>query len=505
MIKPGRNDLCPCGSGLKFKKCCVTLQRTPAATGTTRVTDTVRQRDAGLLKLKYTAESLLLALFEHSEKYYSPYAVIRAWETMTRNTELLMDAEVFPEVETLFPYWFLHDWRPDEVRTLNTGKPEPGQPVAMHYLHTLGRRVTALERRIIEAIDLSYFSYYRVLDYQPGHSVTFDDLMTGKQHVMFDLQYFADLDPGMVFYMRLLTVDGHTIPYGHGPLSIREQYLDDIQVLHRHLAKTYTDLPESPDSVPLLDPEDLRGEEPALRELYFNIRRQDDENAGRMWPTVDNEIKMGRLRYALNCQPNEALFALASLSGFDALDLLDFDAIYDKDDVLISIYVPWYDHEDPENPSWDSDTLADIYIDQDWIDVDISAVEMLDEIEAEITLRLGDLARLKSSDEVSFSEVLDEFEQFDDPDDPLMDSPASLIPILEDQTTFNQYSEDDWKKWMDDELAELGGISPREAVRTKEGREALEAMLAEFEDLADRHRWIYPTLKMIRRTLGLQD
>jgi hypothetical protein len=30
MAKPGRNDLCPCGSGLKYKKCCEGKQRTGA-------------------------------------------------------------------------------------------------------------------------------------------------------------------------------------------------------------------------------------------------------------------------------------------------------------------------------------------------------------------------------------------------------------------------------------------------------------------------------------------
>lgn len=30
MAKPGRNDLCPCGSGRKFKKCCEAKQRTGA-------------------------------------------------------------------------------------------------------------------------------------------------------------------------------------------------------------------------------------------------------------------------------------------------------------------------------------------------------------------------------------------------------------------------------------------------------------------------------------------
>ncbi|WP_193853093.1 hypothetical protein [Orrella marina] len=480
-------------------------QTTPARTDVTEMADTAGKRDAGLAKLKRTAESLLFALFEHADMYYASDSVVRAWETMTLDAELMMDKDVFPEVETLFPHWFLHDWRPDEVRLLETGNAEPEQPVAEHYLQTRGRSVAALERRIIEAIDRSYFSYYRVLDYQTGHSVMFDDLMTGKQHVVHDLQYFVDLEPGMVFYMRLLTVDGNTIPYGLGPLIIRAHWLDDIQKLHIHLAMTHTGLSDSPDTLPLLDPEVLREEEPTLRKLYFSIRRKDDESYGRMWPSIYDEFKITQIIYSLNCQPYEALDALASLSGFDVSDLMEFDAVYDDDDNLVYVYIPWFDHEDPDNPSWDSDTLADIYIDQDGITVNMNSIEMLDEIETEITSLLGDLARLESSGEVVIPEIFDESDFLDDAYDPLIDSLPSLTRSLNNQTAFDRNAEDYWEKWMDDKLPELGGITPREASRTKEGCQALNVMLAEFEDLAKRHIWIRPVIEMLRRKLGLTD
>ncbi|MBI3050027.1 MAG: SEC-C domain-containing protein [Acidobacteria bacterium] len=31
MAKPGRNDLCPCGSGRKYKKCCESKERSRAS------------------------------------------------------------------------------------------------------------------------------------------------------------------------------------------------------------------------------------------------------------------------------------------------------------------------------------------------------------------------------------------------------------------------------------------------------------------------------------------
>lgn len=52
MRKPGRNDPCPCGSGLKFKRCCLTKRE--AVPGYSR-----EERGLGLARLARFAERVL--------------------------------------------------------------------------------------------------------------------------------------------------------------------------------------------------------------------------------------------------------------------------------------------------------------------------------------------------------------------------------------------------------------------------------------------------------------
>ena len=41
---------------------------------------------------------------------------------------------------------------------------------------------------------------------------------------------------------------------------------------------------------------------------------------------------------------------------------------------------------------------------------------------------------------------------------------------------------DHWEGWVDDKIPALGGLTPREAVKTSDGRESVEALLQSAEE-----------------------
>src|SRR5690606_16309432 len=136
-----------------------------------------------------------------------------------------------------------------------------------------GRSISAIERRVIDAVNQSHYSFHQVVEHQAGQKVTFIDLLTTTQNTVLALEDFDDAKPGDIFYMRLVTVDGHTIPYGQRPLFIDEHYLPEIEQLRRELGLFSSDSAPASGTPPALYPQTLHDDESALRSLYFSIRR----------------------------------------------------------------------------------------------------------------------------------------------------------------------------------------------------------------------------------------
>jgi hypothetical protein len=86
--KTGRNDLCPCGSGQKFKKCCLSKQHSP-------VSSLVWQ------KMRRVEGELMPILLEHATKYYGREAIEEAWDEFSLWVDLPMDSDS-PDFEMTF-------------------------------------------------------------------------------------------------------------------------------------------------------------------------------------------------------------------------------------------------------------------------------------------------------------------------------------------------------------------------------------------------------------------
>ena len=67
-----------------------------------------------------------------------------------------------------------------------------------------------------------------------------------------------------------------------------------------------------------------------------------------------------------------------------------------------------------------------------------------------------------------------------------------------------QMSERHWDAWLDTRLPVLGNRTPRQAARTPDGRERLQALLAEFAWTAERTpNAMSPDVPALRARLGL--
>lgn len=81
-MKTGRNDPCPCGSGKKYKHCCMHLDR-------------VRSTSPQWRRMERVAEKLSGRLATHAERFYGPDWLTDAWRDFTLGDGPPFDEDAF--------------------------------------------------------------------------------------------------------------------------------------------------------------------------------------------------------------------------------------------------------------------------------------------------------------------------------------------------------------------------------------------------------------------------
>lgn len=136
---------------------------------------------------------------------------------------------------------------------------------------------------------------------------------------------------------------------------------------------------------------------------------------------------------------------------------------------------------------WDNTTLGTLDIDGDRLQVQVNSNRRASRIEREIVKRLGPDAVLESRTADPVEKLL--AERKDTPRDRLADlEQEQLQQQPEVQEFLRQQGERHWETWLDTQLPALGNRTPRQAARTSEGRERLEALFAEFAWMGERER-----------------
>ena len=162
-MKLGRNDPCPCGSGKKYKHCCLNAGTAQAAAPA----DLTWRRMRGLLDgfpdemLRFTAQA------------YGRLAVHEAWDEFTGFDNLELDPNT-PLMQLFMP-WFFNCWAPDPVDTEVVNKSLHDVIPTKAYLATKRRRLDPLLLRYLESLLTAPFTFFEVLTCNPGTGMTLCD------------------------------------------------------------------------------------------------------------------------------------------------------------------------------------------------------------------------------------------------------------------------------------------------------------------------------------------
>ena len=152
-------------------------------------------------------------MLKYADRYYGSSTVAEAWDEFSLWSDVPLDPESEPEVESAFIPWFVFNWVPGNAEV---GEAEHlrEMPIALHYLEHEQSRIDFFHRRFIEAICSQPYSFFVVTDLDPGNGMTLKDLFLSGETYVHERQAKAMLAKGSIIYSRIIDMDGDAIMVG---------------------------------------------------------------------------------------------------------------------------------------------------------------------------------------------------------------------------------------------------------------------------------------------------
>jgi hypothetical protein len=194
--KQGRNELCSCGSGLKYKKCCLAKE-------SARFTYSFDERLSASKKLLRFTEKYLGKEDEDAFIYFFDQVPDDA---LTTDHEL--DEEWDKIGEAIYDDWFFFDqYFPEGDRVVDR-------------VLSQDRSITSGERTYLEVMRDSCLKFYETLDVVPGVSIVFQDVLDGSTVQVHEKMGSQHIKKGDFLFLRIVSagvsgqpeIDGSCLP-----------------------------------------------------------------------------------------------------------------------------------------------------------------------------------------------------------------------------------------------------------------------------------------------------
>jgi SEC-C motif/Protein of unknown function (DUF2384) len=478
--KIGRNDPCPCGSGKKYKHCCLP--------GYAPSIDHVwaRQHEESD---RLTREITRFALRKFGERIYE------AWQDFNMRDDPKPLEEAADERQIFMPY-FLFQWNPGARSTTARGQ---GGVVARWYMLEKSKQLTAMERMFLDQATTQPLSFYEVVWNEPGERVGVWDVLIGGETGVIEQSGSQNLRPGDLLFAQIwhepeLCVFGSSAPIRIPP-DKKIEVIELRKKLKRKIAKQNR----------YLTPHDLLRYADLIRASYLDIR-------DRLFlpPVLCNTDGDPLLFHTLTfrVESAEAAFdALAPLSvGRSREELLD-DAKQYENGQLREVMIDWIKEGNRKFKTWDNTILGHIKISEGLVTAEVNSENRARRLRKEIEKRLGSTG----VHEVTLVQTLEEMRK-NTPQESVQEKQqreAEISTLLRDPEAKKQLQAVMQKQvegWVHQKIPALGGHTPLEAVRDPDGKEMVEALLLDWErrdEMDISPNQIRPDIGALRRLLNL--
>jgi hypothetical protein len=457
-MKVGRNDPCPCGSGKKYKKCCLKNEATPS-------------KDLFYRRLSEAHDRLVGRLMGYAEKNLGAEAVTLAMDEFLVWPEMEddFDEATFDRVASLFWPWYLFNWEYNAIDAEEFGitlsVPEE-LTIAELYVKSNNDRLDPLERRLYECINRKPYSFWEVIDVEPGWGMVMKDVLMGTRINVEERMGSQSVKPGDLLFGRAVSIDGLGMIAGLGSFIIPPGRKPDVIQLRKNLLAgndTITD-------ATLYDHDD------GIREFYLAMER------GLHTPPVlcntdGHSMEFHRLVYGIS-SADEVFDKLCDLCVTMTPDEMRSMAERDASGKITYVEFPWDRQGNAKHAGMPNTVLGNITIENTRLTAEVNSAERAETLRHDLDTRLKGIGRFKLDEIQDLHAMMSR-----SPEGPATSSKEhdELIQHPEVQEKLSEMIGKHWESWVDIPIPALGNITPKKAVKTADGREAVEALLKDAE------------------------
>ncbi|MFH1982402.1 MAG: DUF6398 domain-containing protein [Pseudomonadota bacterium] len=458
-MKIGRNDPCPCGSGKKYKKCCLRKKVTPP-------------EDLQYRRLSEVYDKLFPKLIEHGVSVFGKRVVELAMAEFLAwpEPDAAPDAAAIERAEAPFWPWFLFNWEyvPIEDEEGLVSGPED-KTIAELFMQHKKTDPASLEGKFILAANRVPYSFHEILAVDVGHTVTIRDVLTGAEMLVQERRGSESMKTGDIIFGRAIAVDGVGMFLGLSAFVLPPRMKPELIRLRREMIKNKNRLTH----------EDLYDGDLEIRQVFLEMDR-----TLHAMPTMVNTdgdpMEFHKLVYDID-STEMAVSKLAPLCATESINEIFENAEKNKTGDIARAAFCWSRKGNRTNQGMPNTVLGNIEIAGTRLTVSVNSAQRARTIRDEIDRCLGPAARFRFDEISDMTSVISQAEesrggQRGDEDD-LMANPQVLEHLA-------QMLRMHWNGWVDEKLPALDYKTPRQAVKTADGRESVAALLLDAEKLA---------------------
>ena len=398
MKKVGRNEICPCGSGKKYKKCCLHKEE----------------------ELNTFYRSITQSSYDLMIKY-SSFVVNELGEQVLDEavTDFFMGREedqdrdgLLNEFGPLFWPWLFFCWIFDPVdlafSELENSIP-PDTTMAELYRQTKGNNdLNKWEQSIFSAMNRKPFTFLRIKELSTDKGFYVQDMITDSEFFVNAPELSKWMSQDDIIYANPCNIDGHWVLIGVSETKIPPDWESRILDLRTWLLTGYGEITEQ------LLWDNMMYTRDIYLEMYFARFRipppVDDVEEG------DQEVAFHTVYYDIG-SPERAFEALYALSGEMSREELLENAVYGPDGNLQEVEIPWCpggEDEEEQEELIEEDMFGMINIEGNTLSVECIRGHRAEEIKHIIDSRLGSDASYKKTEVESIDEYMAEPDDLDD-------------------------------------------------------------------------------------------
>jgi hypothetical protein len=460
-MKPGRNDPCPCGSGKKYKHCCLNAGIAQAAAPT----DLTWRRMRGLI------DDFLTEMLRFTKQAYGPTAVHEAWDEFTGFENLEFDPDT-PLIQLFMP-WFFNCWAPDPVTTEVVNKSLHGVIPTKAYLATKGPQLDSLLRRYLESVLTAPFTFFEVLACNPGTGMTLRDVMTKEEHSVSERGASQSMQAGDLLFGQLASVDRLTMLEASNGFVIPPMEKASIIEMRTRIASAH----------PAITHQVLRDLDIELLDLFHEIADRLFNPRLPILQNTDGEpLSPHKLVFDLKAPPQAAFDALKHLALDEPDEDLLADATRNSEGKLTGVRFSWKKRGNKKHAGWDNTVLGWLEIDGARLIAEVNSKARADAIRKKIEKALGAGVRYRASEIRSLEKMLaDRREAGGARVAAPSEESERLAQLPEVREKISEMMATHWEHWVSQPLPILGNRTPMDAVKDPDGREIVESLVIQAE------------------------